>query len=65
MSKNSFRLIHQGEMKNHIILNNEVYKPYLVGKLPPKFAFIYDEESEKDGICQWFNFRGLTYIKKD
>ena len=38
------------------------YKGYEVGSLPSKFAFLYDELDEKDGVYQWFNLGGLTYI---
>jgi hypothetical protein len=51
-------------LKNKSIrLNNITYKPYLVGKLPQKFAYIYDEDEEKEGITEWFNYKGLTYIE--
>jgi hypothetical protein len=46
-----------------ISLNGKVYKPYLIGDLPEKFAFIYDEDKEQDGITEWFNYKGLTYIR--
>jgi hypothetical protein len=38
------------------------YKGYEVGSLPSKFAFIYNELDEVDGIKSWFNYKGLTYI---
>ena len=47
-----------------IKLSNKVYKPYTVGELPQKFAFIYDEDKEQDGITEWFNYKGLTYVKQ-
>jgi hypothetical protein len=46
-----------------IILNGQMYKGYTVGNLPKKFAFIYDEDEEKEGIMQWFNHKGLTYVE--
>lgn len=50
-------------LKNKSIrLNHTTYKPYLVGKLPQKFAYIYDENEEKEGVTEWFNYKGLTYI---
>ena len=30
----------------------------------PKFAFIYNEDEDKDGVSEWFNYKGLTYIEK-
>lgn len=48
--------------KTSLLLNNELYKGYNVGDLPKSFAFIYDENEEKDGITEWFNYKGLTYI---
>jgi len=49
---------------NLIQLNGVLYTPYLVGDLPPSFGFIYDANKEADGVSQWFNFKGLTYIIK-
>ncbi len=46
-----------------IKLNGVKYKPYTVGNLPPSFGFKYDEEKGKDGIYQWFNYKGLTYVE--
>ena len=40
------------------------YKGYTVGNLPAKFAFIYNEDEDKEGITDWFNFKGLTYVPK-
>ena len=49
---------------NHIRLGKKTYKGYHVGELPPKFAFIYNEDQDKDGVSEWFNYKGLTYIEK-
>jgi len=49
---------------NNIKLGKVLYKPYTVGNLPPSFAFKWDEENDTDGISQWFNYKGLTYIRK-
>ncbi len=49
---------------NHIRLGTKTYKGYHVGELPPKFAFIYNEDQDKDGVSEWFNYKGLTYIEK-
>jgi len=47
---------------NRLKLGREWYKPYLIGNLPPSFGFKFDEEEDKDGIYQWINYKGLTYI---
>ena len=47
-----------------IRLNGTTYKGYTVGNLPKRFAFIYDENEDREGITQWFNYKGLTYIQK-
>lgn len=47
-----------------IKLNNIIYKGYTVGDLPKTFAFIYNEDKDQDGITQWFNYKGFTYIEK-
>ena len=52
-------------LKNNLIkLNGVLYTPYLVGELPPSFGYIYDTEKESDGVSEFFNFKGLTYIIK-
>ena len=45
-----------------IKLIHTTYKGYPVGELPKRFAFIYNEDSDQEGITEWFNFKGLTYI---
>ncbi len=40
------------------------YKGYTIGNLPAKFAFIYNEDEDKKGITEWFNYKGLTYVPK-
>jgi len=45
-----------------ISLDGAKYRPYLIGSLPQGFAFIYDEEDDKDGITTWFNYKGFTYV---
>ncbi len=49
---------------NQIRLNNITYKGYTIGNLPTKFAFIHNEDKEQDGITEWFNFKGLTYVSE-
>ena len=50
--------------KTTLKLNDVRYKGYELGDLPPKFAYIYDENKETFGIDEWFNFKGLTWIKE-
>ena len=47
-----------------IKLNNIIYKGYTVGDLPKTFAFIYNVDKDQDGITEWFNYKGLTYVSK-
>ena len=49
---------------NQILLNNKIYQGYYVGELQDSFGFIYNEDKEQDGISEWFNFKGLTYVAK-
>ena len=57
--------------KTTLKLNNIKYKGYLIGDLPPSFGFdqkfdgIDDKGKDKFkyGISQWFNYKGLTWIK--
>ena len=48
-----------------IKLGGKLYKPYLIGDLPQRFAFIYNDDEEQDGITEWFNYKGLTYVPKN
>ena len=43
-------------------LTNKLYKGYTVGELPSRFGFIYDEDKDQDGLTEWFNYKGITYI---
>ena len=45
---------------NKIKLNGLTYKPYLICELPANFGCL--EFNEKEGISNWFNYKGLTYI---
>jgi len=46
-----------------ISLDGVVYKPYLLSELPNNFGVIWDENREDFGISQWFNYKGLTYVR--
>tara|TARA_X000001382_G_C3116429_1_gene161713 strand:+ start:195 stop:407 length:213 start_codon:yes stop_codon:yes gene_type:complete len=44
--------------------NVSTWNGYDIGSLPPTFGFFYNKETEKKGIGEWFNYKGLTYIQK-
>ena len=46
----------------HATINGLQYKPYTVGNLPSTFGFIYNADKSQDGISNWFNYKGLTYV---
>ena len=46
--------------KDYIQLGKLIYKPYTVCELPANFGCI--EFNEKEGISEWFKYKGLTYI---
>ena len=46
-----------------IKLSNKTYKGYPIGELPKRFAFIYNLENDQEGITEWFNYKGLTYVE--
>ena len=48
-------------LKNdYVQLGNLIYKPYKVCSLPANFGCI--EFNEKEGVSEWFNYKGYTYI---
>jgi len=46
-----------------IMLDNKKYKGYTVGDLPKRFEFIYNEDNDQEGITEFFNYQGLTYVE--
>ena len=48
--------------ENKIELNGVTYRPYKVCDLPAGFGCI--EFGDKEGVSEWFNHKGLTYIKE-
>ena len=48
--------------KDYVQLGNLIYRPYKVCDLPAHFGCLTFGENEKDGISQWFNYKGYTYI---
>ena len=45
---------------DYVQLGCLIYKPYKFCSLPANFGCI--EFDEKEGINEWFNYRGYTYI---
>ena len=45
---------------NYLQLGNVIYRPYTVCELPANFGCI--NFNEKEGISEWFNYKGFTYL---
>ena len=45
---------------NYLQLGNAIYRPYTVYELPANFGCI--NFNEKEGISEWFNYKGFTYL---
>ena len=45
---------------DYVQLGRLIYKPYKICSLPANFGCI--EFDEKEGVNEWFNYRGYTYI---
>ena len=50
----------QNTGKQKIKLNGITYKPYTICDLPANFGCI--EFNNKEGISEWFNYKGFTYL---
>ena len=48
--------------KTKLVYQDIVYRGYSISEIPKSFGFIYDENEDKDGITEWFNYKGLTWI---
>ncbi len=48
--------------KTRVIFNGRLYRGYGISEIPSAFGFIYDENNDRDGITEWFNYKGLTWI---
>ena len=46
--------------KQKIKLNGITYRPYSVCEIPANFGCL--EFNNKEGISNWFNYKGLTYM---
>ena len=50
------------KLKNdYLQLGNLIYKPYTICSMPANFGCITFQD-DKEGINEWFNYKGLTYI---
>ena len=45
---------------NYLQLGNVIYRPYTVCELPANFGCI--NFNEKEGISEWFIYKGFTYL---
>ena len=42
--------------KTRLIFNGILYRGFSISEIPSAFGFIYDENNDKDGITEWFNY---------
>jgi hypothetical protein len=47
-----------------LIVDGVLYTPYMIGELPPSFGYKLSTDREAEGKSEWFNYKGLTYLKK-
>ena len=50
--------------KTTLKLDGVEYRGYSISDIPSNFGFIYDSNEDKDGISEWFNMNGLTWLVK-
>ena len=48
--------------KTRLIFNGVIYRGFSISEIPSAFGCIYDENNDKYGITNWFNYKGLTWI---
>ena len=48
--------------KTRLIFNGIIYRGFSISEIPSAFGCIYDENNDKYGITDWFNYKGLTWI---
>jgi hypothetical protein len=46
-----------------LLLNNQKWIAYDICSIPNNFGFIYDADTDKEGISEWFNHKGLTWVR--
>jgi len=59
MDNNNMKTIKQLK-NNYLQLGNVIYRPYTVCELPANFGCI--NFNEKEGVSEWFNYKGFTYL---
>ena len=59
MDNNNMKTIKQLK-NNYLQLGELIYRPYTVCELPANFGCI--NFNEKEGISEWFNYKGFTYL---
>jgi len=47
--------------EDRIKLDGIVYRPYKVCNIPQNFGCVTFQD-DKEGISEWFNYKGYTYI---
>jgi hypothetical protein len=55
---NTIKQVNSTKLK----LNGKKYRGYTVCDIPKRFGYIYKAETDTDGIYQWFNYKGLTWL---
>jgi len=53
---------HFKQQPKKLKLNNLLYKGYGVCDLPANFGCITFGSEDKEGVAEWFNYKGLTWI---
>ena len=56
--------IRFSRVKRELKLNGDLHIGFDLANLPNKFAYIYDDLSETNGVRKYFNYKGLTWIRK-
>ena len=50
--------------KKELKLNGDIHVGFDLANLPNKFAYIYNDITETGGVSKWFNYKGLTWVRK-
>jgi hypothetical protein len=50
--------------KKELKLNGDIHVGFDLANLPNKFAYIYNDIAETGGVSKWFNYKGLTWVRK-
>ena len=63
-TNNMTNTIKFSRTKKELKLNGDIHVGFDLSNLPNKFAYIYDAINDNDGVTKWFNYKGLTWIRK-